>query len=168
MTTCQVTVRDVPEKYQGLGGRALTSTIVAREVPPDCDPVGPANKLAIASGLLSGTSAPNSGRVSIGAKSPLTGGIKESNAGGTAGHALGRMGIAAIIIEGQPPDGTWYTLVITPAGAALEPADTLVGLGNYDTVAALAESHGPSVPCITIGQAGEMQLSAASLSLIHI
>jgi len=67
--------------YAGLGGRALTSTIVAAEVPPLCHALGPENKLVIAPGLLSGTAASQSGRLSIGCKSPLTGGIKESNAG---------------------------------------------------------------------------------------
>jgi len=165
MSKREVTFGSVPEQYLGLGGRALTSSIVAREVPPECDPLGPDNKLVIASGLLSGTNAPNSGRVSVGAKSPLTSGIKESNAGGTAGYALGRMGIAGIVIEGQPPEGQWYTLVVTPSGGKLESASELVGLGNYDTVGLLAESYGESVSCMTIGQAGEMGLKAASIAV---
>ncbi|MGE5706944.1 MAG: aldehyde ferredoxin oxidoreductase N-terminal domain-containing protein, partial [Bacteroidota bacterium] len=71
-------------EYAGLGGRALTSTIVAREVDPLCHPLSAANKLVIAPGLLSGTSGPQTGRISVGCKSPLTGGIKEANAGGQA------------------------------------------------------------------------------------
>lgn len=165
MNKCEVTISDVPQEYRGLGGRALTSTIVAREVPPKCDSLGPENKLVVAGGLLSGTNAPNSGRLSVGAKSPLTGGIKESNAGGTAGHALGRMSIAAIVIEGQPPEGQWYTLVITPADGRLEQASDLAGHGNYDTVAALTKSFGDSVACMTIGQAGEMKLKAAGIAV---
>ena len=58
-------------EYAGLGGRALTSTLVAKEVPPLCHPLGAENKLVIAPGLLSGTIAAMSGRLSIGAKSPL-------------------------------------------------------------------------------------------------
>ncbi|MFY9707869.1 MAG: aldehyde ferredoxin oxidoreductase N-terminal domain-containing protein, partial [Desulfobacterales bacterium] len=60
--------------YAGLGGRAMTSTIVAKEVPPLCHPLGADNKLVIAPGLLSGTTAAMSGRLSVGCKSPLTGG----------------------------------------------------------------------------------------------
>jgi aldehyde:ferredoxin oxidoreductase len=67
--------------YAGLGGRALTSMIVATEVDPMANPLGAENKLVIAPGLLSGTAAAMSGRISIGCKSPLTGGIKEANAG---------------------------------------------------------------------------------------
>ena len=62
-----------------LGGRALTSHLLYREVDPGCDPLGAGNKLILAPGVLSGTTAPCSGRISVGAKSPLTGGIKESN-----------------------------------------------------------------------------------------
>ncbi|MCK5915451.1 MAG: aldehyde ferredoxin oxidoreductase, partial [Deltaproteobacteria bacterium] len=93
-----VTSEEVPAAWQGLGGRALTSTIVATEVPATCHPLGKHNKLVFAPGLLSGTRAANSGRLSAGAKSPLTGGIKECNSGGTAAQLLARMGIKALIL----------------------------------------------------------------------
>ena len=73
-----------PGDYAGLGGRALTSTVVAKEVDPLCHALSADNKLVIAPGMLSGTSAVMSGRLSVGCKSPLTGTIKESNAGGQA------------------------------------------------------------------------------------
>ena len=76
MDDLTVRVESVPKAYQGLGGRGLTSTIVAAEVPPTCDPLGPENKLVFAPGLLNNTPAPNAGRLSVGCKSPLTGGIK--------------------------------------------------------------------------------------------
>jgi len=102
-------VKSVPiGSYAGLGGRALTSTIIAKEVPPLCHPLGEDNKLVIAPGLLSGSAAAMSGRISVGCKSPLTGGIKEANAGGMASQMLGRLGIAAIVLEGKPQDGTLY------------------------------------------------------------
>jgi aldehyde:ferredoxin oxidoreductase len=98
MSRLSATVEELPAAWAGYGGRALTSTIVAREVPPTCDPLGPLNKLVFAPGLLAGTSAANGGRLSAGAKSPLTGGIKESSAGGTAGQLLARMGIRALVV----------------------------------------------------------------------
>ena len=100
-----IQTEDVPQHYLGLGGRGLTSIMINTEVPPKCDPLGPENKLIFAPGLLSGTTLVNTSRVSIGAKSPLTGGIKESNAGGTMAAALGHLGITAVIIEGQAPEG---------------------------------------------------------------
>ena len=81
MSTKSVNVEDVPQEYMGLGGRGLTSIMINAEVPATCDPLGPENKLIFAPGVLSGTSLVNTSRVSIGAKSPLTGTIKESNAG---------------------------------------------------------------------------------------
>ena len=71
-------------------------------MPPLCHPLGADNKLVIAPGLLSGTAAAMSGRLSVGCKSPLTGGIKEANAGGQAAQVLARLGYAAIVLEGKP------------------------------------------------------------------
>jgi aldehyde:ferredoxin oxidoreductase len=79
MSDLSTKIETVPEAWAGFGGRALTSTIVSAEVPPTCHPLGANNKLVFAPGLLSGTAAANSGRLSAGAKSPLTGTIKESN-----------------------------------------------------------------------------------------
>jgi len=78
MSNLSVKVEDLSGDYAQFGGRGLTSAIVSKEVPPLCHPLDPDNKLVIASGLLSGSTCPNSGRLSVGAKSPLTGGIKES------------------------------------------------------------------------------------------
>ena len=87
-----------------LGGRALSAKILLETVDPKCDPLGPDNKLVIAPGLLAGTAAPTSGRLSFGAKSPLTNGIKEANSGGNPGQDLAKMGVRALIIEGAPAD----------------------------------------------------------------
>ena len=105
MSEGTVGVQDVPQEYAMLGGRGLTSTLINAEVPPTCDPLGLDNKLVCAPGYLSGTRLPNTSRTSLGAKSPLTGTIKESNVGGTFAAALGHLGISAIVIEGQAPEG---------------------------------------------------------------
>ncbi|MCH8066865.1 MAG: aldehyde ferredoxin oxidoreductase, partial [Chloroflexi bacterium] len=86
LTSLSASREDAPSEYALLGGRALTSHIVGQEVPPNCDPLGAENKLVMAPGLLGGTAATTSGRTSFGAKSPLTGGCKEANVGGTLGH----------------------------------------------------------------------------------
>ena len=104
MTTLSGAFEDVPVEWQGIGGRALTSAVVAKEVPPTCHPLGRHNKLVFAPGLLAGSPAAQSGRLSAGAKSPLTGTIKESNAGGTAAQNLARLRVKALIIEGKPAD----------------------------------------------------------------
>jgi aldehyde:ferredoxin oxidoreductase len=159
----KATVEPVGE-YAGLGGRGLTSFIVAKEVDPLCHPLSAANKLVIAPGLLTGSSASTSGRLSVGCKSPLTGGIKESNAGGQAAQALARLGYLAIIIEGQPAGDDLWKITIDKSGVRFATANGLRMLGNYDTVEKLRKEHGDKVAYMTIGQAGEMKLGAASIA----
>lgn len=98
MAAGTIITEDIIPAFVGMGGRGLTSYFIHSEVPPTCDPLGPENKLIIAPGYLSGTPLVNSSRLSIGAKSPLTGGIKESNVGGTVAADLCRIGISAIIV----------------------------------------------------------------------
>ena len=119
MSNLSVKSEDVSETYQRLGGRGLTSSIVSREVSPLCHPLEAGNKLVIAPGLLSGTTCANSGRLSVGAKSPLTGGIKESNVGGNVASKLARLGIAGIVLEGQSTEGKSYYLQVNKDGAEL-------------------------------------------------
>lgn len=166
MTTLTTTVEDVPATWAGHGGRGLTSTIVAAEVPPTCHPLGPNNKLVIAPGLLSGTPAANSGRISIGAKSPLTGTIKESNSGGTAAQLLARCGCKAIILEGCPAGDSWYNLAVSPDGATINVESELAGKGNFEVVNSLANRLSGKQGVITIGLAGEMKMTAANISVM--
>ncbi|KJR96432.1 MAG: aldehyde:ferredoxin oxidoreductase [Desulfobulbaceae bacterium BRH_c16a] len=165
MTDLTSTIEEVPAAWAGHGGRGLTSTIVAAEVEPTCHPLGPKNKLVFAPGLLSGTVAANSGRLSIGAKSPLTGTIKESNAGGTASQLLARAGCKALIIEGQPKGDTWYSLALTPDGVTINEEKELIGQGNFRVVETLAKRLEGKPGIITIGQAGEMRMGSANISI---
>jgi aldehyde:ferredoxin oxidoreductase len=151
--------------YAGLGGRVMTSSVVAKEVDPLCHPLSAENKLVIAPGLLSGTTAVMSGRISVGCKSPLTETIKESNAGGQAAQVLARLGYAALVIEGKPEDEKLYKLLIDKDGVKIESADDLKLLGNYDAVEKLVGQYGDKITCMTIGQAGEYKMCAASIAV---
>jgi aldehyde:ferredoxin oxidoreductase len=151
-------------EYAGLGGRALTSAIISKEVPPLCHPLGADNKLVIASGLLSGTTAAMSGRTSVGCKSPLTGTIKEANSGGQPSQVLARLGYAAIVLEGKPKDSTLYKVVINKDGVQISPDNGLKMLGNYDLVDKMKGQYGEKIACISIGPAGEMKMSVASVA----
>jgi aldehyde:ferredoxin oxidoreductase len=168
MSNQSVKEEPVATVYAGHGGRGLTSKIVMDEVPPLCHPLGAENKLVIAPGLLTGTTAACSGRLSVGGKSPLTGGIKESNAGGTAAQKLARLGIAAIIIEGRPPENSLWKLVVTRKKAELLPAKGLKGTNNYKLVEKLTKEFGEKVSYITIGTAGERLMSAASIAVTDL
>ncbi len=164
MTDKKVKTEELPEAYAGMGGRWLTSAIVGKEVPPACNAIGPHNKLVFAPGLLSGTNCANSGRISVGGKSPLTGGIKEANSGGQAGGYLARLDISAIVVEGLVEDGKLYKLFISKEKTELTPADELKELGNYDTVDALVKQFGNKAGYVSIGQAGEWKLSGSSIA----
>ena len=150
--------------YEGVGGRALTSAIVAKEVPPLCHPLGEDNKLVIAPGLLSGTAAAISGRISVGCKSPLTGGIKEANSGGQPSQVLAMLGYGAIVLEGKPKDNSLYKVFISKDGVKVTPDNSLRMLGNYDLVEKMKKEYGEKISCISIGPAGEMKMSAASVA----
>ncbi len=151
-------------EYAGLGGRALTSAVISKEVPALCHPLGAENKLVIAPGLLSGTTASMSGRLSIGFKSPLTGGIKESNAGGQPSQVLARLGYAAIVVEGKPAGDDTYKVFINKDGVKIEIDNSLKMLANYDLIEKIKGQYGEKVACISVGPAGEMKLSAASIA----
>ena len=165
MKDLKVRIDPVIPLYEELGGRGLIANILLEEVPPSCEPLGPHNKLIIAPGLLGGSGVTTSGRLSIGAKSPLTNGVKEANAGGSAGDNLGKRGIKAVIIEGQPLAEQLSYLLISGNKHELRSADQIRGLGTYETAAKLKEEHGEGCTVISIGQAGEYLLSGASISV---
>jgi aldehyde:ferredoxin oxidoreductase len=135
------------------------------EVPPTCDALGKYNKLVFAPGLLTATAAANSGRLSAGFKSPLTGGIKESNAGGTAAQDLEKLGIKAVIIEGMPKEDKWYSIHINNDGATIKEDSEFLGKGNYEVITTLSERLGKKIGVLVTGPAGEFRMAAANISV---
>jgi aldehyde:ferredoxin oxidoreductase len=164
MSQLQVQWEPVPAAYERLGGRGLTSKLLLEEIPPQCDALGPHNKLIVAPGLLGGAGVTTAGRLSIGAKSPLTGGVKEANAGGTAGDTLGRLGLKAIVVEGQPQSKELYVLHVTNDSAELVLVGALRGLGTYATADQLQAQYGADCTVLCIGQAGEYRLHGAGIA----
>ncbi|MBA7650907.1 hypothetical protein ES703_58721 [subsurface metagenome] len=156
MKKLETNYEDLPEKYQYLGGRGLTSTIVAEEVPPTCHPLGPHNKVVLAPGIVTGTNAPSSGRLSVGGKSPLTGGIKEANVGTNFAQMLGRMRIGAIIIEEQTEGKDYYLLKITNDGTEFIKANKWVGKGLYEVYKDLRKEFGEKIGICGVGIAAEL------------
>jgi len=163
MKKLQVKWETVPANYEHLGGRALIAKMMLEEVPPACDALGPHNKLIFTPGLLGGAGVTTAGRLSVGSKSPLTGGIKETNAGGTAGDMLGKLGIKAVVIEKQVEQNALYLLLIRSDSAELLPANKLRGLGTYGTSDKLHEQYGANCTVISIGQAGEFLMTGAGI-----
>ena len=168
MDSGKVAYEEIPGDWKLLGGSALIAKILTREVPPLTDPLGPGNHFIVAAGPLAGTRAPQLGRISIGAKSPLTMGIKEANSGGPEAQMLDRLGIRAVIVEGAPQDNRLYCLFISKDKAELVPAEEYRGLKNYDLVQALHRKYGEKISVISTGLAGERQYRGASVSLTDI
>src|SRR5512138_3534253 len=153
----------VPETWRRLGGRGLLARILLDEVDARCDPLGPQNKLIFAPGLLVGHMLSSTDRISVGGKSPLTGGIKEANAGGRTGLHMTHMGIFALIIENLPEVDGYWILHLSLNGSKWEKADDVVGLGVYATAPKLIEKYGDKVAIAMIGPGGEMRLKAAGI-----
>jgi len=154
------------------GGRLLTAEILAREVDPGCDPLGPDNHLVLAAGPLAGWGVSDAGRLSIGAKSPLTGGIKESNAGGDVADQLANLGYRGVILAGALPVDASPTVVVIDGGDAdpvrFVPAPDYRGLWLEETAARLradfgAADFGAGYTYLAIGPAGEMLMPAAAI-----
>ncbi|MHA1795943.1 MAG: aldehyde ferredoxin oxidoreductase [Promethearchaeia archaeon] len=169
LSSQQINSEEITEEHPlyYYAGRSLTSKIVSEEVPPRSNPLSAENKLIVAAGFLTGTPCPNSGRFSIGAKSPLTNGIKESNVGGRAPALMGRHDIRALILEHISP--FWVVLVIQSDGKVIiDSAKDLQGLNNYDLAEKLMEKYGKNIGVLSIGVAGEKQLKAASIASIDL
>jgi aldehyde:ferredoxin oxidoreductase len=153
----------VPSGWERLGGRGLLACILLDEVDAKCDPLGPENKLIFAPGLLVGHMLSSTDRISVGGKSPLTGGIKESNAGGRTGLHMTQMGIHALVIEGMPKNSGYWVLHLSLNGARWEKADDLAGLGVYETAQKLIAQYGERVAIALIGPGGEMGMKSAGI-----
>ncbi|MGW8226723.1 MAG: aldehyde ferredoxin oxidoreductase family protein [Anaerolineales bacterium] len=166
MSTKQYSIEEVPENWHYLGGRGLLAKIMLDEVDPTCEPLGPSNKLVFAPGLLVGHRLSSLDRISIGGKSPLTGGIKEANAGGRTGFHLTQLGIKALIIEGQPEGDDLQVLHLSQAGIRFEDVQGILGKGVYESAADLIERYGEDIAIALIGPGGEMKLRAAGIQNI--
>lgn len=147
-----------------LAGRALTSKLVAEEVNPHCDVFGKNNKLIWASGLFAGTTISCGNRISIGGKSPLTGTIKESNAGGNMAYKMGKLGIRAIVLEGLPKEESLQILYISKDEIKLIPAESYREMPVYLSAEKLREQFGEKVGISLIGPTGERRSLAAGIA----
>jgi aldehyde:ferredoxin oxidoreductase len=162
MTEGKISLEPFPQD-RILGGRATIDYLLTRYGSPTAHPLSEENIFIVAPGILAGTSAPQSGRLSVGGKSPLTGGIKEANVGGTAAHKLGRLGIMGILVEGKAKE--WQVLKINSQGASLEKAAGIVGLTNYSACEMLRQKYGDKIGIIIIGPAGEMKLANSTVAV---
>jgi aldehyde:ferredoxin oxidoreductase len=163
LRTKKVTYEDASREYLETGGRGLIAKIMLNEVNPLCDPLGRENKLIIANGLLTGTNVSSASRIAIGAKSPLTGGIKESNGGGITAMWLASLGIKALVVEDIPEEDEWYYIRINKDECSLEPAGQYKGMGTFEFCEKMLDKY-PDCAVTCIGQAGERLYNIAGIA----
>jgi aldehyde:ferredoxin oxidoreductase len=157
LTTGETHIEQPSDDFYRLlvGGRAVIAYFLLRDLPPQTDPLSPDNLLIFAPGIMQGTNLPGAGRHGVGGKSPLTGAIASSEAGGWWGHEFKRAGFDALVIKGQAPEGPVY-LWIKNGAVEIRPADHLWGLQTAPTQAAIQEELGDNkVRVAQIGPAGE-------------
>jgi aldehyde:ferredoxin oxidoreductase len=131
----------------------IAKTLVAAGVAK-VDPLGPDNPLIFSAGPFAGTNFSNANRLSVGCKSPLTGGIKEANSGGTFAFALGQLETAGITLYGQSQD--WVVIRITKEGEITwDSAEPYLGKGNNEAAALLFEKYGKKISFALCGPVGE-------------
>ncbi len=137
-----------------LGGRGLGARILVDEVPAGCDPMGPDNRLVLAMGPLAGTFAPGSGRYTILAKSPATGGFGEAYTGGFVAHELKYAGYDGIVVQGKAAEPVY--LAIRNDKVELRPAAHLMGRPTLEVERKIKEETGDlETRIVSVGPSGE-------------
>jgi aldehyde:ferredoxin oxidoreductase len=147
------------------GGRLLISKFLLREVPPTCDPLGRYNKLIVAPGLLGDSSITTTGKFSVGGKSPLTRGVKESDVGGEAGRKIAALGIKALVLEELPDAPMTVVLKVALDRIELIEMPELKNRLVSETIRILRERFGKQAGFICIGPAGEMKMGGAGVAV---
>src|SRR3990170_5956734 len=136
-----------------VGRHFIAKTLLALGVAK-VDPLSPENPLIFSAGPFAGTNFSNANRISVGCKSPLTGGVKEANSGGTFGFALGQLETAGLTLYGASAD--WVVIRITKEGGiTFASAEPYMGNGNFDAAALLFERYGKKISFALCGPVGE-------------
>ena len=159
-------VRVVAQKGEELVriGRYLIARTLVKENIAGVDPLSPDNPLIFSVGPFAGTNFSNANRTSVGCKSPLTGGVKEANAGGTFGVALGQLQLSGFTLHGTADD--WVIIHLRKDGSCgFDSATGFMGMGNFETAALLHEKYGKKVSLALCGPVGEYQGLLAGIAI---
>jgi len=162
MTQGKIKEENLPEDFTW-GGRGLVDYLLTENMNPNSHPLSLDSVFVLACGMLAGTSAPNSSRISVGGKSPLTGGIKEANSGGTAGDIMGRLGIMAVMAQGKSKNP--QLLIVNSQGAKFSDASFVSGLKNYEACQKLREKYGEKISIVLTGPAGEKGMANSTVAV---
>ena len=145
-----------------VGGRGMAARILLDETPPGCDPFGPANRLVFATGPLTGTYAPGSGRFVVAGKSPATDGFGEAYTGGFVAHELKYAGYDGIVVQGAAAELVYLSIVNDRV--EIRPARHLAGRGTLEVEETIKRELGDSeTRIISTGLAGEKRVRYACI-----
>ena len=150
-TKVQEYSEDLAKRF--VGGRGFAVKLLWDELKPGTDPLSPENMLIFATGPLTGFIIPNSGKMVVAAKSPLTGGYGDGNLGTMASPNLRKAGLDAIVITGKAEKPSY--LLIEDDTYEIRDASDLWGLDSYKSEAKLKAEHGAASGALLIGQSGE-------------
>ena len=139
--------------FNFLGGRGFAAKILWDQLKPGVDPLSPDNKLILAAGPLTGFGFPNSGKLVVAAKSPLTMGYGDGNLGTNAAVQMRKAGYDAVIIEGKAQKP--IILHVKDETAEFIDAGDFWGLDSFETEQRLKEHYEQTAGIVTIGPAGE-------------
>src|SRR5215470_2189047 len=154
--TRKITTRELHGEAIVRAGRYLIANTLLERGAATVDPLGPQNPLIFSAGPFAGTSFSNANRTSVGCKSPLTGGVKEANGGGTFSYGLGHLKIAGFTLLGASPE--WVVLHFKKDGSiAFDDAAPYLGKGNFEANDLLHARYGKKVTIGLCGPVGEYQ-----------
>jgi aldehyde:ferredoxin oxidoreductase len=144
-------------------GRYLIAKTLLELGAATVDPLSPQNPLIFSAGPFAGSSFSNANRTSVGCKSPLTGGVKEANGGGSFSYGLGQLKIAGFTLHGASPD--WTVIHFKKDGSIdFDDAAPYLGKGNFEAQAMLHARYGKKVTIGLCGPVGEYQGLLAGIS----
>ncbi|MCA9926508.1 MAG: hypothetical protein KC421_29265 [Anaerolineales bacterium] len=156
LQTQTVTVEPREGKELVVAGRYLIAKTLVENNLAEVDPLSPQNPLIFSTGPFAGTTFSNANRISVGCKSPLTGGIKEANGGGTFAYALGRLNLSGFTLHGAADN--WVIIHIDKSGRiTFDDAAPFMGRGNFETAVLLHQTYGDKISLALCGPVGEYQ-----------
>ncbi|MBE2238757.1 MAG: aldehyde ferredoxin oxidoreductase [Caldilineaceae bacterium] len=156
LATHSVNARPLSGKDVVLAGRYLIAKTLVERGLAGVDPLSPENPLIFSAGPFAGTTFSNANRTSVGCKSPLTGGIKEANGGGTFSYGLGQLRVAGFTLFGAAPD--WVVIHLRKDGGIdFDDASAYLGKGNFAAAEMLYDRYSRKVAIALCGPVGEYQ-----------
>ena len=144
-----------------LGGRGFAVKILWDTLKQGTDPLSPENKLIFAAGPLTAIGLPNSGKLVVASKSPLTGGYGDGNSGTWAAVNMRKAGYDALVIEGKAQ--TPVILYIKDKACEFVDAKDFWGLNSFETHEQLSKKYSRMAGIVSIGPAGENLIKFATI-----